>query len=85
MKTNEPVDASELEQSSPKSRTHPQSRHAATRLAWSVDDGAHRIGVGRTTIYKLAAQGKIRLVKVAGRTLIPDGELIRLIEGGIGD
>jgi excisionase family DNA binding protein len=62
-----------------------QTRSAADRAAWSIKDGAHRIGVGRTTIYKLAAQGKIRLVKVAGRTLIPDGEIVRLVDRGSGD
>jgi excisionase family DNA binding protein len=40
------------------------------------------MGVGRTSIYKLAADGKIRLVKIAGRTRIPDSEIARLVEGG---
>jgi excisionase family DNA binding protein len=62
-----------------------QTLSVPDRAAWSINDGARRIGVGRTTIYKLAAEGKIRLVKVAGRTLIPDEELVRLIKGGTGD
>lgn len=58
------------------------SKSAAERSAWSIKDGAHRIGVGRTTIYKLAAEGKIRLIKIAGRRLIPDAEIVRLVNGG---
>jgi excisionase family DNA binding protein len=55
---------------------------APHRAAWPVREGAHRLGVGRSTIYKLAAEGKLRLVKVAGRTLIPDSEIVRLVNGG---
>jgi excisionase family DNA binding protein len=52
------------------------------RLAWPIDEGAHRIGVGRTSVYKLAAEGKLRLIKVAGRTLIPDAEVVRVTTEG---
>jgi excisionase family DNA binding protein len=51
------------------------------RLAWPIDEGAHRMGVGRTTVYKLAAEGKLRLIKVAGRRLIPETEIVRLVAG----
>ena len=52
------------------------------RLAWPVDEGAHRIGIGRTSVYKLAAEGRLRLIKVAGRTLIPDSEIVRIAAEG---
>jgi hypothetical protein len=58
------------------------AQSAASRMAWSISDGAHRIGVGRSTIYKFAAYGKLRLVKIAGRTLIPDSEILRLVAEG---
>jgi excisionase family DNA binding protein len=51
-------------------------------LAWPVDEGAHRIGIGRTSVYKLAAEGRLRLIKVAGRTLIPDSEIVRIAAEG---
>jgi len=76
MKEENRADSSERE------RARHQSQSAADRAAWSIKDGAHRIGVGRSTIYKLASEGKIRLIKVAGRTLIPDAEIVRLINGG---
>jgi excisionase family DNA binding protein len=67
---------------SEREKARPAAQSAASRVAWPISEGAHRIGVGRTSIYKLAAEGKIRLIKVAGRTLIPDSELVRLVEGG---
>ncbi len=54
----------------------------ADRLAWPVKEGAHRLGIGRTTVYKLASAGKLRLIKVGGRTLVPDAEITRLANGG---
>jgi hypothetical protein len=58
-------------------------RYAAQpeRLAWPISEGARRAGVSRTTIYKLAAQGKVRLIKILGRRLLPDSEIVRLVEG----
>ncbi len=53
------------------------------RAAWPIDEGAYRLGVGRTSIYKLATEGKIRLIKIAGRRLIPDEEIVRLTNGEI--
>jgi excisionase family DNA binding protein len=52
------------------------------RLAWPINEGAHRMGVGRTSVYKLAAEGKLRLIKIAGRTLIPDSEVVRVAAEG---
>ena len=54
----------------------------ADRLAWPVKEGAHRLGIGRSTVYKLASEGKLRLIKVGGRTQVPDGEITRLVNGG---
>jgi excisionase family DNA binding protein len=62
-------------------QTRHQTQSQSSRLAWSIRDGALRIGISRSTIYKLATEGKLRLVKVAGRTLIPDTEILRLLAG----
>jgi excisionase family DNA binding protein len=53
------------------------------RAAWTIDEGAHLLSVGRTTIYKLHAAGKIRLIKIGRRRLIPNTEIIRISENGI--
>jgi excisionase family DNA binding protein len=40
-----------------------------------INNLAKAVGIGRTTIYKLIAEGKIRPVKTAGRVLIPVPEI----------
>jgi excisionase family DNA binding protein len=47
-----------------------------------VLDACSALGISRATLYKLAAQGKIRLVKIAGRTVVPETEIDRLASGG---
>jgi len=49
-------------------------------LAYRIDDASQIIGLGRTSLYKLANQGKLRLVKVAGRTLVDAVSLRNLIQ-----
>jgi hypothetical protein len=51
-------------------------------MAWRIKDGARQLGVCTATIYNLRRAGKVRLVKIAGRTLIPDSEMIRLVSEG---
>jgi excisionase family DNA binding protein len=47
-----------------------------------VLDACSALGISRATIYKLAAQGKIRLVKIGGRTVVPESEIDRLASEG---
>lgn len=51
---------------------------APPRAAWPINEGAHRMGVSRVTVYKLAAKGELKLIKIGGRSLIPDSEVVRL-------
>lgn len=51
------------------------------RLAFRVKDACTAAGIGRTTLYKLAKEGRLRLIKVGGRTLIDAGSLRALISG----
>jgi excisionase family DNA binding protein len=48
-----------------------------------INDACRAIGVSRTTIYKLAGEGKIKLVHVLGRTLVPESEIERLAPEGV--
>ena len=48
------------------------------RRAYPVNDACHRLGIKRTLLYKLAKTGQLRLIKIAGRTLVPDSEIERL-------
>ena len=40
--------------------------------------GAAQLGVSRSSIYKMATKGEIRLLKIGGRVVIPDAEIQRL-------
>ncbi len=51
------------------------------RLAFRVKDACTAAGIGRTTLYKLAGEGHLRLIKVGGRTLIDAASLRALIAG----
>lgn len=48
-------------------------------LALSVAEAARVLRVSRTTIYRMAWRGMIRLVKLGGRTLVPMSEVRRLL------
>lgn len=45
------------------------------RLAYSVPEAAARLGIGKTTIYKMIGQGRLRSTKIGKRTLIPANDL----------
>jgi excisionase family DNA binding protein len=79
---SDPPNAAQRRRETPKPQPKNQSQQHVPhveRLAWPIAEGARRIGVGRTSIYKLAAEGKLRLVRIGGRTLLPEEEIIRLI------
>jgi excisionase family DNA binding protein len=48
------------------------------RLAYSVDEACRLLSIGRTSLYELAKRDELRLIKIAGRTLVPRSELERL-------
>ncbi|WP_166207202.1 helix-turn-helix domain-containing protein [Cognatiluteimonas telluris] len=48
-------------------------------LAHNIPDACRRIGVGRSSIYGLIKSGEIRAIKIAGRTLIPEEDLQRIV------
>jgi hypothetical protein len=51
---------------------------AIPRSAYPVDEGCYKLGIGRTSLYAMAQAGEIRLIKIAGRTLVPHSEIERL-------
>lgn len=50
-----------------------------TTLASTIPDTCRRLGIGRTLVYDLLKQGKLRSIKLGSRTLIPEIELQRLV------
>ena len=51
------------------------------RLAWTVEEVMAKLGIGRTLIYDLIAQGKIGSVKAGGRRLISQQHLEQFLAG----
>lgn len=48
-------------------------------LVFRINDACRALSLGRSTLYKLIAEGKLRSINIAGRTLIPRTEIERLI------
>ena len=50
------------------------------KIAYSIQEACDVISLGRTNLYKLAADGKIDMRKVGGRALVTAASLHRLID-----
>ncbi len=51
-------------------------------LAFRVKPFCQRVGISTASFYKYVGLGKIRIVKIGGRTLVPAAEVARLLSGG---
>lgn len=51
------------------------------RLAYSVNDTAKALSLGRTSIYAMIADGRLAAFKLGRRTLIKADSIRRIIEG----
>ena len=54
------------------------SHSQSERLAYPVNEACHALGIKRTSLYELAKSGELKLIKIAGRTLVPRSEIERL-------
>lgn len=52
---------------------------AVDKIAYNVLEAAAAIGVGKTAVWEMLADGTIQAKKFRGRTLIPRSELERII------
>lgn len=48
-------------------------------LAYGVDEAAHVIGISRTSVYELIAEGRLRSTKLCGRRIITRASLEKLL------
>lgn len=44
---------------------------AAGKRAYRIDEACHCLGIGRTSLYALVKSGELKLIKIAGRSLVP--------------
>lgn len=53
--------------------------HYPAKLAYSIREACQATSLGRTTIYAHISSGRLRTVRVGGRTVIPAGALRALL------
>ncbi len=63
------------------SRKRNRQAPPANAFAYRVDDACAMGGFGRTTAYGLVKQGKLKLLRVGGRSLIAGDSLRALLNG----
>jgi excisionase family DNA binding protein len=51
-------------------------------IAYSLKQASEISSLGKTTLYRHAQRGNLRLVRVGGRTVIPADSLHALLHGG---
>jgi excisionase family DNA binding protein len=44
-----------------------------------INDACAALGVSRSHLYNLAGEGKLRLVRIGNRTVVPESEIDRLL------
>lgn len=54
---------------------------AIPKLGYSIAEAVQASSLGRSTLYSLIANNKLRVVRVGGRTVIPAEALHALISG----
>ena len=50
------------------------------KLAYRVSEAVQATGIGRSMLYVMIKQGRLRTVKVGSVTLIPASELLALVD-----
>lgn len=55
------------------------------RSLLSLPEAAEELRISRTQLYRLRAQGRIRVVKLGFRVLVPYKEITRIIDEALAD
>jgi excisionase family DNA binding protein len=48
------------------------------KYAFRVNEACRALGIGRTSLYELVKLGQLKLIRIAGRSLVPISEIERL-------
>ncbi len=54
------------------------------KLAYTIAEACHAVGIGRTKLYELIGEGRVETRKIGARTVIPADSLRALIGRGEG-
>lgn len=54
-------------------------KHDPSQIAFSVPKAAGRLGIGKSTLWGLIYQGKLKTIRIGTRRLVPDSELQRIV------
>lgn len=54
-----------------KPKPNPNPAREVEPVAYSVEDFARAMGIGRSLAFRLIREGQVHAVKIAGRTLVP--------------
>lgn len=60
----------------------PRDKSIPPKLGYSVREACEATSIGKTTLYNHIASGRLRTVRVGGRTIIPAESLHALLDGG---
>ena len=55
------------------------------KLAYTLDEAAHALGIGRTTLWKMTKAGEIATFQLHGRTLVRRADLEALVDAAYED
>lgn len=56
--------------------------HGPERLAYSLDEFLEAVPIGRTTMFRLISEGKLRTVTIGRRRFVPVDAADDLVRGG---
>ena len=56
-------------------------KHDPPKIGYSIREACHASSLGRSTIYAHISSGRLRAVRVGGRTIIPAEALHALVSG----
>jgi excisionase family DNA binding protein len=62
---------------------HTGKNFESNRRARRINAACEALDISRSHLYALAAKGKIKLIRIGGRTLVPESEIDRLVEEGV--
>jgi len=66
-------------------KPQPEPERTVLPVSYSIEDAAKALGIGRTFVFQLIKEGKLKAVKLGRRTVIPVKECEALLSrfGGV--